>query len=197
MREVELKGVVPDPEATIAALRAAGAVLQLDGSLLDRRYDTPERTLVARDHVLRVRIYRDDAGTTASLDVKGPTMVQDGYKIREEYSTSAGDPAALVAMLELLGYVVTREIDRHITQFALAGATVRIERYPRMDVLAEVEGTPAAIEHAIAATGIPRDAFTSERLSAFASRYELRTGERAALCARELAGDYRFASVDG
>ena len=49
MREVELKSVAPEPEKTVATLRAAGAVQALDGELRDARYDTPERTLLARD----------------------------------------------------------------------------------------------------------------------------------------------------
>jgi hypothetical protein len=58
-----------------------------------------------------------------------------------------------------------------------------------MDALVEVEGTPAAIEHAIAALGIPRDTFTGDRLLAFVDRYEARTGLRAAINDRQVASD--------
>ena len=87
-----------------------------------------------------------------------------------------------------------REINRHISEFAFRGATLRIERYPRMDALVEVEGEPAAIEAAIIATGLPRAGFTAERLQDFALRFESREGKRAALSDRELAGDYRYAT---
>jgi hypothetical protein len=60
----------------------------------------------------------------------------------------------------------------------------------------EVEGEPAAIERAIAALAMPREAFTTGRLPDFVQRYEDRTGERAAICDRELTGDYRFSSTD-
>jgi hypothetical protein len=90
--------------------------------------------------------------------------------------------------------VVIREIQRDIVQFAWLGATVRVERYPRMDALIEVEGEPAAIEAAIAGTQLPRTGFTSERLQDFVARFEARTGQRAALCDRELAGDYRYSA---
>jgi hypothetical protein len=56
-----------------------------------------------------------------------------------------------------------------------------------MDVLLEVEGSPDAIEDAIATTGIPRSAFSDERLLDFVARYEERTGLDAALSDRELA----------
>ncbi len=196
MREVELKGLVPDVEALVARLRAAGATLAFDGRLEDCRWDTGDRALLRRDHVLRTRVYRDADGARASLDWKGPTGYEDGYKVREELTAGTPDPDVLTLMLERLGYVPTREIHRHVTQFTLAGTTLRIERYPRMDVLLEVEGTPEGIEAAIAATGLPRDGFTAERLPDFVRRFEARTGERAALCDRELAGDWRFAVDD-
>jgi len=60
---------------------------------------------------------------------------------------------------------------------------LRLEWYPAMDVLLEVEGEPAAIEQAIGATGLAREAFLPESLPYFVERYEARTG-RAALLAR-------------
>lgn len=196
MREVELKGILPHPDAAIAALEAAGATLLFRGRLEDRRYDTPERSLALRDLVLRLRIYRTADRVEGHLDWKGPTQYVDGYKVREEETTTLGDPAALAVMLEQLGYVVTREIDREIVQYRVAGAVVRVERYPRLDVLAEVEGEPAAIEAAIRVLGVPRAAFTTGRLPDFVREFEARTGARAALCDRELAGDYRYATAD-
>lgn len=196
MREVELKSAVDTPDAVIGLLRAAGAELTFEGRLEDRRYDTPDRSLALRDHVLRLRIYRDVHGARAMLDYKGPTEYEAGYKVREELTSDARDAEALARILGRLGYVVTREIDRQITQFQFRGAIVRVERYPRMDPLVEVEGAPAAIEAAIAATGLPRDGFTTERLPDFIRRYEVRTGERAAVCDRELLGDYRYDAAD-
>jgi adenylate cyclase class IV len=196
MREVELKGVVPDPEALRARLLAAGAREGFRGSLSDSRYDLPSRALLAKDHVLRLRVYADAAGRRAVLDWKGPTGYDSGYKVREERSTPCGDGVAMAEVLEGLGYVVIREIDREIEHYDVAGASLRVERYPRMDVLVEVEGSPEAIEAAIAITGVPREAFTSERLPDFILRYEARTGERAAICRRELDGEYRYSTFD-
>jgi adenylate cyclase class IV len=152
-----------------------------------------ERTLLAKDHVLRIREFSGADATTATLDWKGPTSYAGGYKVREEISATIGDAKIFAQLLGGLGYVVIREIDRHISQFEIHGATVRIEEYPRMDALAEVEGDPAAIEAAIAATGLPRAGFTTERLQDFVMRFESR-GQRAALSERELAGDYRYAA---
>src|SRR5919202_3199298 len=196
MREGELKAVLDDWDERRLRLEAAGARLTFSGRLQDRRYDTPKRELLARDTVLRLRVYRDGGRATAELGWKGATAYEGGYKVREELQTDAGDPLALAAILERLGYVVTRAIDRDIAQFELGDTTVRFERYPRMDDLVEVEGTPDGIERAISALGIPRAHFTSERLPQFVERFQARTGERAALCDDELSGVWPYTLED-
>jgi len=196
MREVELKGVVADPAVLRERLLAAGAREVYHGALFDARYDLPSRELLAKDHVLRLRVYEDAQGRRAVLDWKGPTGYDTGYKVREEISTPCGDGVDMAEMLARMGYVVIREIDRDIEQFEVQGAVCRVERYPRMDVLVEIEGEPATIESVIALLGMPRASFTSERLPAFILRYEARTGERAAICRRELTGDYRYSTFD-
>ena len=192
MLEVELKSVVDDVPRRRTVLERAGGSLTWAGRLLDRRYDTPTRTLTARDEVLRLRLYQNDVGSRAELDWKGPTGRHDGYKVREELGVHVVEADVLADMLGRLGYEVTVEIEREIAQYELGGATVRFERYPRLDDLVEVEGTPAQIEQAIAALGLPRDGFTTERLPDFVRRYEARTGARAALCQADLHGDRHY-----
>jgi len=188
-REVELKSVIDDVAVRRRRIESAGAQLMFDGRLEDRRYDSSDRRLSNADHVLRLRAYSDAHGARATLDWKGPTREEHGYKVRDELSAHTSDPADLAAILDRLGYTVIGEIDRHVTQYALDGAVVRFELYPRMDSLVEVEGPPAAIERAIEALGMPRDGFTSDRLLAFVGRYEARTGLQAAISDRQLAGD--------
>jgi adenylate cyclase class IV len=187
MREVELKAVLDSWTERRARLERAGATMVFAGRLEDRRYDTADRSLTMRDIVLRMRGYRDAQGARAELEFKGPTEYDRGYKVREELGSTISDPQAMERMLSGLGYLVTRAIDRDIEQFEIDGAIVRFERYPRMDDLVEVEGEPEAIERAITTLGMPRTAFTAERLQDFAARYEVRTGERAALSDAELS----------
>jgi predicted adenylyl cyclase CyaB len=192
MLEVELKSVVDDVPRRRAMVERSGGRLAWAGRLLDRRYDTTARTLAGRDHVLRLRVYHDAGSARAELDWKGPTAHENGYKVREELGVHVAEPDVLADMLERLGYEVTVEIEREIAQYELHGATVRFERYPRLDDLVEVEGTPDQIERAIAAIGLPREGFTSERLPDFVRRFEERTGGRAALCEAELRGETRY-----
>lgn len=189
-REVELKARVEDIDATRRNIENSGALLVFHGGLRDRIYDTPSRTLAAEDRVLRLRTYSSNLGVSAHLDWKGPTSREGGFKVRAELTTGVTDLAALSSMLERLGYEVVREIDRDIEQYELseagAVAMVRLERYPRMDILIEVEGTPARIEAAIQVLGIPRECFSADRLVDFVWAYETRTGHRAAICDNDL-----------
>ncbi|HEV7706051.1 MAG TPA: CYTH domain-containing protein [Gemmatimonadaceae bacterium] len=189
MREVELKAVLDSWNDRRALIIKAGATLAFAGRLEDRRYDTHDRSLAARDIVLRLRTYRDASGARTQLEFKGPSASESGYKVREEVGSTVLDAESIAVLLAGLGYVVTRGIDREIEQFELDETIVRFERYPRMDDLVEVEGEPGALERAIVTLGLPRAAFTAERLTDFAARYEARTGQRAAVADAELSGN--------
>ena len=175
--ELELKARVDDSGALEAALTRAGAELVFRGEMHDRRFDRGG-VMEERDEVLRLRSYK---GTKSYgvLAWKGPVSIRGGYKVREECETRLDDPAAALAILERLGYEVVMRIDRTIAEYRLAQAAVRIEWYPAMDVLVEIEGEPAAIERAILAAGIPRDRFLPESLPFFMAAYERRTGHPA------------------
>lgn len=192
MREVELKAVVDDLGERRRTIEAAGAALSFEGKISDRRYDFASRELSVRDEVLRTRRYQSSASTRTYLDWKGPTEMQGAYKVRDEITAPVEDFDSLERILEKLGLMLTWEIDREIAQYQLAGATIRFETYPRMDVLVEVEGEPGAIEAAIEALGLPRGTFTNERLPDFVHKFENRTGVRAAISDRELQNNYSF-----
>ncbi|HTI04749.1 MAG TPA: CYTH domain-containing protein [Gemmatimonadales bacterium] len=182
MPELELKARVDDPAALARAIAAAGAELVFRGEMIDRRYDRKGK-LDKRDEVLRLRVFTpaDGSPSYGVLGWKGPVSVMDGYKRREEYETRVVDPDNARTILEHLGYEVVLRIDRTIAEYHLAGAAVRIEWYPAMDILVEIEGTPDAIEHAVAATGLPRARFLPEALPHFVDDYERRTGRTARL----------------
>ncbi len=174
----------PRPAALRAALVRAGAVLEFRGDMLDRRFDRGDR-LADRDEVLRLRVFRPAGGTPAYgvLGWKGPHSKQGPYRRRPEAETHVGDPDGVVTILERLGFAVSLRIDRRVEVYRLGETVLRLEWYPEMDVLLEVEGEPAGIERAIAATGIAREHFLAESLPHFVAAFERRTG-RAALLAR-------------
>ena len=179
--ELEVKAVVPDPSALRRSLERSGASLAFAGSMVDARYDRGDE-LLPRDEVLRVRTMHAADGTVEwRLAWKGPTRRSpEGYKLRDERECRVVGDTSPAGILEALGYQVVHRIEREIEIYDVGGATVRIETYPRMDVLLEIEGAPASIERAIAVTGLPRAAFSAEPLAAFVERFEAR-GESAIL----------------
>jgi len=189
--ELELKAVVPDPAALRAALHEAGAVLRFHGMMRDRRLDKGSE-LTGRDQVLRVRVWADETGAQALAEVawKGAARVSPaGYKNREELEFNVDDGSAALRVLEMLGYVVVEAIDRYVEVFELDGTVARIEWFPRMDVLVEVEGTPEGIERVIGVSGLPRESCLPDSLAAFSQRYSARTGRAAILAEASLGGE--------
>jgi adenylate cyclase class IV len=187
-QELELKAMVPDPAALRTRLSASGAMLRFTGRMIDLRYDRGGE-LATRDEVLRVRtLHPSGGGAETILAWKGPaTRSPEGYKLREEIelpvAPSGPHPGGL---LGALGYRPVHAIERDVELYLLGDATVRLETYPRMDVLVEVEGEPEAIERAIVASGLPRGAFTAEPLADFVRRYEERSGHAAVLAVAPL-----------
>jgi len=181
--ELELKARVEDPAELERLLVRAGAEVAFRGAMVDRRYDRGG-VLAARDEVLRLRLYQPPGGPASGvLTWKGPVSVRNRYKHREERETRVAEPDEALAILERLGYDVVMRIDRTIADYRIGGATVRIEQYPAMDVLVEVEGEPDAIERAVTATGLARERFLPEALPYFVAEYEARTGRRARIAA--------------
>lgn len=180
--ELELKSRITDVAGLRRALRAAGARLEFRGRMSDRRYDRA-RELVRKDHVLRLREYQPDGrgAAHAVLTWKGPASARRGYRHRSEMECAVSDPVTLRAVLERLRYRVTMAIDRRVEVYRLGGVMLRLERFPRMDTLLEVEGAPRAMERAIRAIGLPRERFRSESLPYFMRAYRRRTGRPARL----------------
>lgn len=195
--ELEVKAVVVDPEAVRRALETAGARLDFRGMMRDRRFDRDE-ALNGRDEVLRVRVWdaEEVSHTRAQVAWKGPTIRSaSGYKQRQEIEFGADDGTHAVRLLEALGYSAVEAIDRYVEVYELHGTVARLEWYPRMDVLIEIEGEEAGIEELIRVTGIPRAECLSDSLVQFAARFSAR-GAPAVLAEAQLdAGRPTWVSV--
>jgi adenylate cyclase class IV len=142
--------------------------------------------------VLRLRRLVAPTGSEETrITWKGPTSVDaNGHKARRELEYEIhSDRQPPEALLEALGYLPVFRIERYVEYCYLDQAEVRLEWYPRMDTLIEVEGSADAIEAGIRATGLDRAAFTPEALTAFADRYSARNRSPAAMTVAELGGD--------
>ena len=175
MLELELKAVVDDPGAMRQRL-ASLAPAAFTGRLLDRYYDR-DGTLAQRGEVVRVRRHLPVGGEPREeLAWKGPTHLHEGYKARREIELGLAPGGSGGAFLSALGFVPVHAVDRHVEVYRLHDGVARLEWYPRMDTLLEVEGTAAAIEAIVAATTLPRGAFRADPLAAFAQEFGERTG---------------------
>jgi predicted adenylyl cyclase CyaB len=176
--EIELKGVLADEEALARRVEQVGGRALARGRMTDLRFDGPTGGLSGKGEMLRLR---REASGGLTLAWKGPSSEKDGYKVREELAVGVSDEVAALAILERLGYRQVHRIDRDVVEMELLGCSLRVERYPDMDVLLEVEGEVHAIEAVFAPLGLERQAFTGEPLAAFVQRFEARTGRRARL----------------
>lgn len=181
--EFELRARLPDDGEELRERLADGDwELRFRGRMSDRWLDTPDGTLENRGEVLRVRRYRGPVGEDRTLVAwKGPAREEEGFKRREELETTISDPGIVLGIFERIGYRPTMALDRDIEVYHGGGVTVRIERFPHMDTLAEIEGEPKAVEARLSPLGLAREAWTPWPLSRFVSRFEERTGEEARL----------------
>lgn len=88
--------------------------------------------------VLRLR--RDSRG--AWLTYKGPATFEGRTKVRPEHETEVGDADETRALLESLGYEVTRRYEKKRELWRVGGVTVALDRTPIGD-FAELEGEAA------------------------------------------------------
>ena len=183
-REFELKAALPGGATGFRErLADAGWRLSFEGLMSDRRFDTPGRSLEGRDEVLRIRCMTSVSGESRTLlGWKGPASEEHGYKVRPELETVVQDTETAVAILESLGYSeVILVIDRHVAVYEKGRVSARIETYPAMDVLVELEGDADRIEARFADLGLPREDWKPWPLDEFVRRYEERTGSEARL----------------
>lgn len=188
LREFELKARLREPvEEFCRQLERAGFGLRFRGRMIDRTYDTADERLAAEDEVLRMRLFASpDGSSRVVVGWKGPAAEEEGFKRREEVETRVKSPESMREILARLGYGrVTRRIDRRIRLYAREAVSVRVEKYPRMDVLVEVEGPPEQVRRCLPELGLPREAWKPWPLSEFVRRYEERTGRTARLAGSE------------
>ena len=165
-----------------ARLERAGATRVFSGRIEDRRYDTPERCARrARHRAAAAHLPRFETARARSSSTRARPRTRSGYKVRDEVGSTVSGSGGRSRTYSPGS--ATRSRARSIATSSSGmsqGASVRFERYPRMDDLVEVEGEPETIERAIAALGISRSAYTAERLTdfAFATRRERESAPR-------------------
>jgi len=150
-REVKLRfESVTEARAAVLAMGAEpvrGRRLQEDCLL-----DTPNGTLRDRRSALRVRM---ESGR-AFLTFKGPVQPSI-VKVREEIESVIGDGAAVLRILEQLGFQVWFRYEKYREEFAIEDALVAVDETP-VGIFVEIEGSDKGIEATARALGrVPSD----------------------------------------
>jgi len=139
--EREVKLPFNNRAAALTAIAACGAVPKRDRRLQrDALLDTAEGLLRDARSLLRVRV---EEGLTL-LTFKGPVLPAT-MKLREEIETEVSDPAALLALLERLGFRVWFRYEKYREEFSLSSCVVAVDETP-IGTYVEIEGDEAGID---------------------------------------------------
>jgi adenylate cyclase class 2 len=105
------------------------------------RFDTPDRSLSAAMHVLRLR-----QDTRARLTYKGPSDASSTVSARPEYEVEISDLDTGRRILESLGYQVVTIYEKYRASYQLADVEISLDQMPFGDFI-EIEGpNEAAIQ---------------------------------------------------
>jgi len=142
-RETEIKLAVKDARSARRLLRDAGFLVSRPRIFeANEVFDTADLSLRSSSRLLRIR----QAGKVATLTYKGVPQ-PDKRKSREELETHIDNPAALMAIVERLGYQRVFRYEKYRTEFhqPRRAGVVTLDETP-VGVFLELEGTPSWID---------------------------------------------------
>jgi adenylate cyclase class 2 len=145
-REVKLR-FADARDARAAVLECGAAPYRPRRLQQDALLDTPDGMLRAQRSALRIR--QESGG--ALLTFKGPVQAS-AMKVREEIETEAGNPDALLAVLERLGFTVWFRYEKYREEFVRDGVILAVDETP-VGAFVEVEGTEAGVSACVTALG--------------------------------------------
>ncbi len=145
-RETEVKLKIASAEAARERLRRAGADLVRERHFEDNvLFDDQAGSLGASGTVLRLR--RTPHGGV--LTFKGPRVIENGVKSREERETSVDHPDEVLAILHNLGYRPLFRYQKYRETWTHRGQEIEVDETP-IGAFVEIEGDVEGI-HAVAA----------------------------------------------
>ena len=134
-QEIEVKFYVNDLAKLEARLKELGAQLVQPRTYeINLRFDTPDGELKRTSRVLRLR--RD---TAARLTYKGPGVVDEGVRTRQELEFEVSDFRTARQFLEGLGYAVAMIYEKYRAVYDLEGMHVALDELPYGKFI-EIEG---------------------------------------------------------
>ena len=139
--EIEAKMKIDGFDRVREALKKVGA--KRVGSVLETNtfFDSPERSLVAKDSGLRLRRKRDDDSGKEEfiITVKGPQQSGE-LKNRPEAEVVVEDGDDAKAVLAALGYSPTLEFEKRRESWKVDQCKVELDELPVLGKFVEIEG---------------------------------------------------------
>ncbi len=176
--ETEAKIKVSDLAGIERKLKAAGAALKSE-RVYERnvRYEDSGETLTPAARVLRLR-----QDTRVRLTYKEPHDSADqGEWTRTELEVTVSDFETMDLILKKIGFHPAWIYEKYRTTYEFKGCEVVLDDMP-FGLFIEVEGEPAAIEHALSALGLAK----APRIAASYSDLFFRVRQRLGLPFRDL-----------
>lgn len=139
--EIEAKMSVTDHERVRSVLRERGA--HEKGKVLETNifFDAEDRTLLAADKGLRLRVQRDAASGEEKyiITFKGP-RAPGPLKTREEAELEVANPTDASRLLEALGYKRLVSFQKRRETWELGGCKIELDEIPYLGKFVEIEG---------------------------------------------------------
>jgi adenylate cyclase class 2 len=139
--EIEAKMKVEDLVAVRARLQSAGATTVGDYLEQNVFFDTEDRSLLAADEGLRLRISTDTRTSKriCTITFKGPRQ-HGQLKSRDETETTVGSFPAAASLLECLGYTKILSFEKRRQSWTFAGCKIELDELPILGSFVEIEG---------------------------------------------------------
>jgi adenylate cyclase class 2 len=139
--EIEAKMKVSDLAIVRDRLKAVGA--KPDGSVveLNNFFDTEDRSLLAADQALRLRVKRSasDGKESYIITYKGPRQ-HGQLKSREENELTVSSDRDAINLLQSLGYRKVIAFEKRRESWKLDGCSVELDELPYLGSFVEIEG---------------------------------------------------------
>lgn len=148
----------------------------------DFLFDDVHGSLSRKKQKLRLRMY-DNQRTVVTWKSKrrGASLYKEEY----EHEVEIGDFETMMYIFRQLGFRQTFRIDRRVELYRIRDVLIRLEFFPEMDDLVEIEGPRDQLEDVIRALGMRRSDFNNKGQEYFFRAYEERTERKPRLFYRK------------
>lgn len=139
--EIEAKMAVPALDPLRDRLKDCGAAHVGDFLETNTFFDTEDRSLLAADEGLRLRVNRDTATgrETHIITFKGPRQAGP-LKSRDEVELEVGEPQAAMTLLERLGFHRVLSFEKKRQSWKLDDCKIELDEVPHLGFFMEIEG---------------------------------------------------------